>query len=68
MTVQRVIDCPICGRELAVEPHRPHRPWTPSQSYLVHKLAAVGLPTKAIARVIGATHASVRGHLDRRAA
>ena len=67
MSVPRLIDCPICGRELTVEPHRPHRPWTPRQSYLVHKLAATGVGHKFIARLLDTTHASVRGHLGRRA-
>ena len=49
----RTLDCPICGRELGVEPREHGAPWTRRQTWLVMRLADLGAGRKFIARCLG---------------
>ena len=48
-----MIDCPICGRPVAVTQHQRGNNWTREQEWLVDKLRANGISQKAIARIMG---------------
>ena len=65
MSGQRVICCPICGREIGVKPHEPGREWTSQQRWLVAKLDRVGISRKVTARLIGVSVGSVAEQVRR---
>ena len=50
---RRVIDCPICGRELGLPPHQPHTRMTAQEMWLVRRMRGIGAPLKMIGRVLG---------------
>lgn len=49
----RTLCCPICGRELGVEPRQRGIPWTPRQHWLLTKMAALGFSRKVMGNVFG---------------
>lgn len=49
----RTIDCPICGREVGVAPHEPTTPLSAKQLWFIGKLRNLGVPKKAVAKMLG---------------
>jgi hypothetical protein len=50
-----MIQCPLCGGlgMLPITPHRPGRPWTPTQVAVMRRLRALGMTAKATAKLLG---------------
>lgn len=63
MTAARTLDCPVCGRELGVEPREKGRPWTPRQAWLAERLIDLGAGRKFTARVLGCSPGQVYEHV-----
>ncbi len=59
------LDCPICGREIGVQPVARGRRWNVQQQWFLHKMRLVGFSKKGIARVMRTTPDAVHHQIER---